>query len=50
MIDHIQVLDTQIETMKAALNEHGIKCTETSITALVGCEIADCYKESDSEL
>ncbi len=50
MIDHIQILDKQIETMKTALNEHGIECTETPITALVGCEIADCYKDDESGL
>ncbi len=45
MLLHIQALDKQIEIMKQSLNEHGIKCSETHLTSLEGCEIADVFKE-----
>ena len=41
MLDHIQVLDTQIATLQAALHKAGIDCTETPINPLDDCEIAD---------
>lgn len=41
MLDHIHLLDKQIELMNHALNEAGINCTETPISTLDGCEIAD---------
>ncbi|MSP27799.1 MAG: serine O-acetyltransferase [Methylococcales bacterium] len=47
MLDHIQVLDTQIATLQTALNKAGINYTETPIKPLNGCEIDDGY-ESDN--
>jgi serine O-acetyltransferase len=44
MLDHIHLLDKQIELMNHALNEAGINCTETPISTLDGCEIADGYE------
>ncbi|MFI3188800.1 serine O-acetyltransferase [Crenothrix sp. D3] len=44
MLDHIQVLDTQIATLQIALNKAGINCTETPISTLNGCEIDDGYE------
>ncbi len=41
MITHIQALDKQLETMKIALNEHGIKYVETPLSSLEDCEIQD---------
>ena len=41
MLDHIQVLDTQIATLQAALHKAGIDCTETPINPFDDCEIAD---------
>lgn len=43
MLDHIQVLDTQIATLQTAINKAGINCTETPIGTLNGCEIEDGY-------
>jgi len=43
MLDHIQVLDSQIITLQTALNKAGINYTETPIDTLNGCEIADSY-------
>ncbi len=45
MLDHIHSLDKQIEIMKHALNQAGINCTETPISRLDGCEIADSYEK-----
>ncbi|MDP2902456.1 MAG: serine O-acetyltransferase [Methylovulum sp.] len=45
MLDHINTLDKQIETMQKAINDAGIKCQETPICTLDGCEIGDSYKE-----
>lgn len=45
MLNHIQVLDTQITTLQTALNKAGINCTETLIDALNGCEIEDSYEK-----
>lgn len=47
MLDHIHLLDKQIETMQKALNDAGINCTETPISTLDGCEIADSYEEGN---
>ena len=47
MLDHIHLLDKQIETMQKALNDAGINCTETPITTLDGCEIADSYEKDN---
>lgn len=46
MLDHIQVLDTQIATLQTALNKAGINCTETPIRPLNGCEIDDGYESN----
>jgi serine O-acetyltransferase len=43
MLDHINALDKQIETMKKALKDAGINCSETPLGTLNGCEIADTY-------
>ena len=47
MLDHIHLLDKQIETMQKALNDAGINCTETPISTLDGCEIADSYEKGN---
>lgn len=41
MLDHIQVLDKQITTLRTALDNAGIDYTETPISTLNGCEIED---------
>lgn len=41
MLDHINALDKQVETMQKALNEAGIICLETPLCALDGCQIND---------
>ncbi len=42
MLDHIQALDTQIETMQKAINEAGIKCAQMQqLDSLEDCQIAD---------
>jgi serine O-acetyltransferase len=41
MLDHINTLDKQIETLQTALNEAGIVCKTTPIRKLSGCEIKD---------
>jgi len=43
MLDHIHDMDRQIETLQKALNEAGIKYTESPISKLDGCEIEDGY-------
>jgi serine O-acetyltransferase len=47
MLDHIHLLDNQIETMQKALNNAGINCTETPLSTLDGCEIADSYEKGN---
>jgi serine O-acetyltransferase len=44
MIDHINALDQQIETMQKAMNEAGISCKNPPICTLDGCEIKDAYR------
>ncbi len=41
MLDHIQALDKQIETMQKAINDAGINCVQTPMCSLDGCQIAD---------
>ncbi len=41
MLDHINALDKQIETMQQALNAAGILCQETRLTNLDDCQIQD---------
>ncbi len=43
MLDHINALDKQIETMQKALDDEGINCAKTPICTLDGCEIEDSY-------
>ncbi|MGR9100300.1 MAG: serine O-acetyltransferase [Gammaproteobacteria bacterium] len=43
MLDHIQMLDRQMEGMKKVLNEAGIEYKEKPIPELDGCEIDDSY-------
>ncbi len=45
MLDHIHLLDKQIETMQKALNDAGINCKEPPISTLDGYEIADSYEK-----
>jgi serine O-acetyltransferase len=47
MLDHIHLLDKQIETMQKALHDAGINCKETPISTLDGCEIADGYEKGN---
>jgi serine O-acetyltransferase len=47
MLDHIHILDKQIETLQKALNDAGISCTETPLSTLDGCEIADSYEKGN---
>ncbi len=49
MLDHIHAMDRQIETMQKALNDAGIKYTESPISKLDGCEIEDGYEKRISE-
>jgi serine O-acetyltransferase len=41
MLDHIQALDKQIETMQKAMKEAGIQCAQTPMSPLYGCQIED---------
>lgn len=41
MLDHINALDKQLATMQQALNAAGIRCQETPLCNLDGCEIQD---------
>lgn len=41
MLDHINELDKQIETMQKAMSDAGINCKKTPICKLDGCEIED---------
>ncbi len=45
MLDHIHVLDQQIEGMKQVMNNAGIEYKEKPIPGLDGCEINDCYQK-----
>jgi len=47
MLDHIHAMDRQIETMQKALNDAGIKYTESPISKLDGCEIEDGYGKGE---
>jgi serine O-acetyltransferase len=47
MLNHINLLDKQIETMKKALNDAGINCKETPLSTLDGCEITDNYENGN---
>ena len=41
MLDHIQSLDKQIDTMQKAINSAGINCAKTPMCPLEDCQIAD---------
>ncbi|MBM4206462.1 MAG: serine O-acetyltransferase [Gammaproteobacteria bacterium] len=41
MLDHIQALDKQLETMQQAMNAAGINCAQTPMTSLDDCQIVD---------
>lgn len=45
MLDHIHLLDQQIEGMKQVLNQAGIEYKEKPIPELDGCEIDDSYPD-----
>lgn len=47
MLNHINLLDKQMETMKKALNDAGINCKETPLSTLDGCEITDNYENGN---
>ncbi|WP_031437995.1 serine O-acetyltransferase [Methylobacter tundripaludum] len=47
MLDHIHDMDKQIETLQKALNDAGIKYTESPISTLDGCEIEDGYEKGE---
>jgi serine O-acetyltransferase len=49
MLDHIHVLDEQIETMKKALNDAGIAYSQPPVPDLEGCEIEDSYVKDKRE-
>lgn len=49
MLDHINSLDKQVETMQEALNKAGINCHETPLGRLDGCEINDSYATKPKE-
>jgi len=49
MLDHIQAMDKQLETMQKALNDAGIKYTESPLSKLDGCTIEDSYTQRDEE-
>ncbi len=49
MLDHIQAMDKQLETMQKALNDAGIKYTEAPLTKLDGCTIEDSYTQKNEE-
>lgn len=44
MLEHINALDNQIETMQRALSDAGITCAKTPICTLDGCEIKDAVR------
>lgn len=41
MLDHIQLMDKQLEVMRQKLNQAGIDCSEAVITQLDDCQIKD---------
>lgn len=41
MLDHIQVMDKQLETMRQKLTQAGMECCEPEITQLDDCQIKD---------
>ena len=43
MLDHINMLDGQIELMQKVINDAGITCPSTPVCRLEGCEISDSY-------
>lgn len=47
MLDHIHLLDRQIEGMKQALNDAGIEYRQKPIPELDGCEIEDSYSNEN---
>ncbi len=47
MLDHIHLLDQQIEGMKQVLNQSGIEYKEKPIPELDGCEIDDSYEKKN---
>ncbi len=49
MLDHIQAMDKQLETMKKALNDSGIQYTESPISKLDGCEIEDGFGKKEQD-
>jgi serine O-acetyltransferase len=49
MLDHIHVLDEQIEGMKKALNDAGIAYSQSPVPELEGCEIEDSYVKDRKE-
>lgn len=49
MLDHIHVLDEQIEGMKKALNDAGIAYSQPPVPDLEGCEIEDSYVKDKRE-
>ncbi|WP_027160193.1 serine O-acetyltransferase [Methylobacter luteus] len=49
MLDHIHVLDEQIEGMKKALNDAGIAYSQPPVPDLEGCEIEDSYVKDRKE-
>ena len=49
MLDHIQAMDKQLETMQKALNDAGIKYTESPLTKLDDCTIEDSYTQKNEE-
>lgn len=49
MLDHINALDKRMESLQKTLNDAGINCTETPLSHLDGCEIADSYEQGDQQ-
>lgn len=49
MLDHIHMMDKQLEGMKQALNEAGIQYKQKPIPELDGCEIEDGCKQAEGE-
>jgi len=41
MLDHIQQMDKQLETMRQKLNEAGIECCDQAIAQIDNCQITD---------
>jgi serine O-acetyltransferase len=49
MLEHIHVLDKQINTLKKVLNAAGISCPEPPVPDLDDCEITDSYNQDKNE-